>query len=123
MAKTRNSKVFVESRDAAMELARSVADVADQKSRAKVQVHQAKARQVSTKPPTSQDKRATSSKARLERAKTALAAQAAHAKREKAKLRKKGRASAGPEVNGADQGDSKTKKSNDKPPKKRVTFG
>ncbi|KAI0761476.1 hypothetical protein BD413DRAFT_495653 [Trametes elegans] len=110
--------------DAAVELAKSVADVEEQKSRAKVEARHSKVASLSNAPD-GDDKRTTSSKARLERAKAAVAAQAARAKREKAKLRRKARASAGDGDESQSQtvsGD-KAQKSNGGAAKKRVTFG
>ncbi|KAI0628858.1 hypothetical protein C8Q77DRAFT_343984 [Trametes polyzona] len=146
MGKTRKSKTFVESKasqipapvrprvgfstcylarqDAAVELAKSVADAEEQKSRAKVEVHHTKA---SARTASSEGKRTPSSKARLERAKAAVAAQAARAKREKAKLRKKARASVTSDVDASERqtqsGATSRQSVENTTKKKRVTFG
>ncbi|KAI0373107.1 hypothetical protein BV20DRAFT_962886 [Pilatotrama ljubarskyi] len=115
-------KSFVESKDVAVELAKSVADVEEQKAKRKVELHHNKVSALKTRP---QEKGGTSSKARLERAKAAVAAKAARAKKEKAKLRKKGRSSVGD----GDTSESQSKpqespqKSGGEAKKKRVTFG
>ncbi|KAI0668295.1 hypothetical protein C8Q78DRAFT_1046387 [Trametes maxima] len=62
MGKRYKSKVYIESKDAAIELAQSVAGAQEQKSRAKVEARRPRVSARSTVP---EDKRTTSSKARL----------------------------------------------------------
>ncbi|KAL1947120.1 hypothetical protein VTO73DRAFT_14081 [Trametes versicolor] len=122
MGKNRKSKVYVDNKDAAVELAKSIADVQEKKTRARVEVRKSKA-VVAPKKPT--EKHTTSSKEKLDRAKAAVAAQAAHAKREKAKIRKKARVSV-PDgsATGAHSGAGETPaKPSGTSTRKRVTFG
>ncbi|KAI0333067.1 hypothetical protein GY45DRAFT_1368594 [Cubamyces sp. BRFM 1775] len=126
MGKKGKSKVFVESKDVAVDLAKSVADIEEQKSRAKVEAHHSKASAHASS--SSEQKQKSSSKTRLERAKAAVAAQAARAKREKAKLRKKVRTpTAGDEDAPKSQTTSGEKHQSNSggvtKTKKRVTFG
>ncbi|KAI0355191.1 hypothetical protein OH77DRAFT_349114 [Trametes cingulata] len=118
----KKGKSFVESKDAAVEIAKSVAEVEEQKVRRKVEQHHSKISSLKTPP---QEKRRTSSKARLERAKAAVAAKAAQAKKEKAKLRRKGGSSAGDgDASNPQTGPRESsRKSGGEPTKKRVTFG
>ncbi|KAI8974206.1 hypothetical protein BD414DRAFT_580898 [Trametes punicea] len=123
MGNNNKTKIFVESKDAAIDLAKSVAHAEEQKFRAKVQAHQSKA---SAQEISSEQKHKVTSKARLERAKAAVAAQAARAKRDKAKLRKKAKAST---AGGDDASKSQTDSGDmcqtrtGEVLKKRVTFG
>ncbi|KAI0657126.1 hypothetical protein C8Q70DRAFT_291999 [Cubamyces menziesii] len=124
MGKKGKSKVFVESKDVAVDLARSVADIEEQKSRAKVEAHHSKASAHATS--SSEQKHKSSSKTRLERAKAVVAAQAARAKREKAKLRKKARTSAAGDEDAPKSqtiSGEKNKFNSGGMPRKRVTFG
>ncbi|KAI1785635.1 hypothetical protein LXA43DRAFT_1037019 [Ganoderma leucocontextum] len=123
MARQSKKKVFVDDKDAAIDLARSVANLVEEKTQTKIKTRHEKA-SARTNPEQGGRAGSQKTKGRLERAKTAVAQQAAHAKREKAKLRRKATGSDGPNA----QHDTTT--SGEKPaensggrPKKRVTFG
>ncbi|KAH9912193.1 uncharacterized protein BXZ73DRAFT_107562 [Epithele typhae] len=109
MAKQRNptkpSKTYVEDKNAAIDLARSVADIAEEKAKTKIRNRHLTAAtrdtsktSVIANPATGRTSTSTSSKGRLERAKAAVAARAAQAKRAKAKGRKKARSAHGQHI-------------------------
>ncbi|KAH9939446.1 hypothetical protein B0H21DRAFT_39263 [Amylocystis lapponica] len=88
----RKAKAYVESKDAALQLAESVATEQEGKSAKKVekQHHQA---QLAAKKPDGRPHKRSGSKARLKQVKASLMMQAAKAKSEKAKSRRQGKAS------------------------------
>ncbi|TFK83796.1 hypothetical protein K466DRAFT_589447 [Polyporus arcularius HHB13444] len=126
MARQGKKKVFVNDKDAAIDLARSVSDIAEEKAQTKIKMHHSKASagaNIGHQRPI-----ASKSRERLERAKAAVAAQAARAKREKAKERKKAHMPPGPSRQ-TQPGDATQTESGGRPPddsakpRKRVTFG
>ncbi|KAI0695574.1 hypothetical protein C8T65DRAFT_665017 [Cerioporus squamosus] len=127
MARQSKKKVFVDNKDAAIDLARSVSDVVEEKAQTKIKMHHSKASAGAI--PDHQRPSSSKSRGRLERAKAAVAAQAARAKREKAKERKKARMAPGQSrqtesANGTqtESGERPPDKESAKP-RKRVTFG
>ncbi|KAI0806677.1 hypothetical protein C8Q74DRAFT_6675 [Fomes fomentarius] len=127
MGRNPKKKVYVDSKDADLDLARSVADVVEEKAQTKIKMQHSKA---SARANPEQRGRPSPSKSRLERAKAAVAAQAARAKREKTKQRKKARESAGRDIQNNSSSAIGAKSLGEKAPegsggktKKRVTFG
>ncbi|PIL33196.1 hypothetical protein GSI_04646 [Ganoderma sinense ZZ0214-1] len=135
MGRQSKKKVFVDDKDAAIDLARAVANVVEEKTQIKIKTRHEKV-SARTHPEHDGRESAKKSKGRLERAKAAVAQQAAHVKREKAKLRRRAKASDGANA----QEGTTTVTSGEKPAlaensglgsqpasksksKKRVTFG
>ncbi|KAL6308573.1 hypothetical protein BKA93DRAFT_520469 [Sparassis latifolia] len=86
--KPKKPKHFLENKDEALELARSVVAVQEDKSHEKVEKQH---RHLEAKASTKSERKSAnegSSKARLKQVKAALTTEAIHAKREKAKLRR-----------------------------------
>ncbi|KAI0713751.1 hypothetical protein C8Q76DRAFT_732435 [Earliella scabrosa] len=129
MGRNPKKKVFVDNKDAAVDLARSVADVVEERAQTKIKMHQSKASAASVRANPERPRR-SSSQSKLERAKALVAAQAAQAKREKAKQRKNSRNHASKGGQNAATSDSARVDPGEKLPassggqtKKRVTFG
>ncbi|RPD55301.1 hypothetical protein L226DRAFT_538138 [Lentinus tigrinus ALCF2SS1-7] len=128
MARKSKRKVFVEDKDAAIDLARSVSDVVEGKADAKIKMHHSK-ESAGANPAHQRPSSSSKSRARLERAKAAVAAQAARAKREKAKSRKRARKSPDQSRQTDSAGAIMTASGGSPPedvggkPRKRVTFG
>ncbi|KAI0738086.1 hypothetical protein C8Q80DRAFT_1276099 [Daedaleopsis nitida] len=128
MARNPKKKHFVEDKDAAVDLARSVADIVEENAARKIKMRRTKA---SARAAPEHHARAPSSKERLERAKAAVAAEAARAKRDKAKMRKNARASSTPSQNGQKVSPRPARQTSGEMPsehsggktQKRVTFG
>ncbi|OCH86174.1 hypothetical protein OBBRIDRAFT_828452 [Obba rivulosa] len=114
--KNRNPKTFIDDKDAALQLARTIAEIQEDKSQQKAGKHQ---HQAQTSALSSTNKKDKTSKRKMEKVKASIATEIARAKREKFKKRKKAKETA---MNPGPQTSSQLKAAA-APAQKRVTFG
>ncbi|KZT11171.1 uncharacterized protein LAESUDRAFT_255862 [Laetiporus sulphureus 93-53] len=118
--KGKRPKNFVQSKDAALRLAETVADTQEEQSLKRLQRHRQTVQAIATKSHSKMPKK-TGSQSRLKEVKATLAAEAARAKREKAKQKKQALKAA--KLKPADNRTLKTAGDVDrKPIRKRVAF-